>query len=176
MDEFNNKKSLFNNINIQKATRKDLQIIHDLAHQIWPISYKEIITSEQIAYMLNWMYALDVLERNFDAGQDFFIAYEGEKPLGFMALEYNYDNESTVKLQKLYVLTELHGKGVGHLLVNKGKEVCKLKHYKHIVLNVNKQNPACHFYLKQGFSVEREEILQIGDGFVMDDFIMIFDL
>jgi GNAT superfamily N-acetyltransferase len=172
MDEYNSKKSLFNNIHIVLASKSDLKIIHDLAHQIWPITYKEIISGDQIAYMLNWMYALDVLERNFKEGQDFYIAFEGNRPLGFMALEYNYENESTVKLQKLYVLPTLHGKGIGRLLVNKAKEVSILKNYKQIVLNVNKQNPACQFYLKQGFKVDREEILRIGEGFVMDDYIM----
>jgi hypothetical protein len=44
-----------------------------------------------------------------------------------------------------------------------------------IELQVNKKNIAQHFYLKQGFTIDRELVLDIGNGFVMDDYVMRID-
>ena len=41
-----------------------------------------------------------------------------------------------------------------------------------LFLNVNKYNNALHFYLKQGFFKIREEVIDIGNGYVMDDYVM----
>ena len=43
-----------------------------------------------------------------------------------------------------------------------------------IQLNVNRHNPSVLFYKASGFTVWQEEILDIGDGFVMDDYVMQF--
>jgi predicted lactoylglutathione lyase len=51
------------------------------------------------------------------------------------------------------------------------KNASKLLH-----LNVNKQNPAVQFYVKCGFEIEKEVVLDIGNGFVMDDYIMVLPL
>ena len=40
-------------------------------------------------------------------------------------------------------------------------------------LNVNKSNPATIFYAKKGFKVFKEEILEIENGYVMDDYVMV---
>jgi hypothetical protein len=45
-----------------------------------------------------------------------------------------------------------------------------------IELNVNKHNSAVDFYLKMGFAKQREMVLDIGQGYVMDDYVMQFDL
>jgi ribosomal protein S18 acetylase RimI-like enzyme len=41
-----------------------------------------------------------------------------------------------------------------------------------LYLQVNKQNNAQHFYSKLGFSVREASILEIGGGYIMDDYIM----
>ena len=43
---------------------------------------------------------------------------------------------------------------------------------KRIILNVNKENPARKMYESQGFKVFKEEVFDIGNGYVMDDFLM----
>jgi ribosomal protein S18 acetylase RimI-like enzyme len=41
-----------------------------------------------------------------------------------------------------------------------------------IFLNVNKNNEARFFYEKLGFSLVKEEVIAIGQGYVMDDYVM----
>ena len=43
---------------------------------------------------------------------------------------------------------------------------------KAIFLNVNKYNNAIHFYMKQGFTKVKDEVIDIGNGYVMDDYVM----
>lgn len=76
------------------------------------------------------------------------------------------------KIHKLYVLPEAQGKNIGAMLVNYISEKAKYNHQSAIFLNVNKYNSAQIFYKKIGFIVAYEEIIDIGNGFVMDDFVM----
>ena len=64
------------------------------------------------------------------------------------------------------------GKGLGKLGLNFLKEQAKNAGDNRIILNVNKQNPSYHFYVSQSFSIHEETVLDVGKGFVMDDYIM----
>ena len=41
-----------------------------------------------------------------------------------------------------------------------------------IELNVNRFNLARHWYQRQGFRILRNEVIDIGQGYVMDDHVM----
>ena len=43
---------------------------------------------------------------------------------------------------------------------------------KGVFLNVNKYNTAKLFYEKLGFKITKEEVIDIGNDYVMDDFVM----
>ncbi len=162
---------------IQIATVKDLPRIKDLAETIWPVCYREIISSEQIRYMLDLIYSQDALEAQLEKGHRFIIVLEGETPIGFASFSKKSKEESTIfRLHKLYVLTTLHTKGVGTFMLNyvcaesKKAGACLLE------LNVNKYNPAKNFYDKKGFNISKEEVINIGNGYVMDDYVMVKQL
>ena len=70
------------------------------------------------------------------------------------------------------VLPETQGKGVGKLLFEKVKEEALKEKQQVIYLNVNKYNKAQQFYAKLGFKTVKEEVIDIGLGYVMDDYVM----
>jgi len=76
------------------------------------------------------------------------------------------------KLHKLYVLTSSQGYGAGRFMLDKILEDIKQRNGKTLILNVNRNNPALHFYLKLGFIISGEEDIDIGNGFFMNDYIM----
>ena len=92
-----------------------------------------------------------------------------------MALEWT-DEQSKLKINKLYVLPSFHGKGIGKKLIEKSIERAEFTGVKQIYLQVNKDNKAVEFYKKVGFHIEKEAIFDIGHGFVMDDYIMAYSL
>lgn len=159
-------------IAITQATTADISVIQEIAHNTWPIAYGEIISKEQLDYMLEMMYSDNALLEQFQKQQQFFIAKEGILNLGFIAMEHHYKKELVTRIHKIYILPEAQGKGVGKLLLAKAVILARLNDSKVVSLNVNKYNNAVAFYKKTGFEIVAEEVIAIGRGFVMDDYNM----
>jgi GNAT superfamily N-acetyltransferase len=87
----------------------------------------------------------------------------------------NFPRLDFSKLHKLYVLPEIQHSGVGGELFNAVVTASKNEHCKHLILQVNKINPALQFYHKKGMYIHEEAVFDIGNGFVMDDYIMRLD-
>ncbi|WP_296701541.1 GNAT family N-acetyltransferase [Algoriphagus sp.] len=158
-------------VKIISANSKDLIQIQSIANHTWPHTFGGILTPKQIEYMLNWMYNLENLENQLNAGHQFFLADDAGQKLGFIGIEPNYEPEK-LKIHKIYILPSAQGKGVGKKLFSKIREVAKEYDQKTLTLNVNKENkPAIDFYLHSGFKEIRREVIDIGNGFVMDDIV-----
>jgi ribosomal protein S18 acetylase RimI-like enzyme len=160
---------------IRTAYAADFPAIREVVHEVWPIAYREMISQEQIRYMLETMYSDKSLNKQVTEEGCVFLVYEEDNIVqgfaSFSALE-----KSVFKLHKLYVYTSLHGKGIGRALLDEVKKRTVDLGGKAIELQVNKKNVAQHFYTKQGFTIDRELVLDIGEGFVMDDYVMLLTL
>lgn len=158
---------------IRLAQKSELSILESLARQIWPQTYAAIISAAQIEFMLDWMYSKNTLEKQLQSGHEFyFLAKEGTD-VGFIALEWTTNlNLPSIKINKLYVLPSYQGTGAGRLLLEKAQERARQTQVTKLFLQVNKANKAVAFYEKLGFFVQEEAIFDIGNGFVMDDYIM----
>lgn len=154
------------------ATKEQLPVIQELACKIWPDTYGQILSPEQLDYMLQNFYNITSLEKQFDSGQVFLLAKEEGNFLGFAAYQINCKTEGKTKLHKIYVLPETQGKGIGKLLLQEVENRALLHGNTHLFLNVNKYNKAIDFYKSQGFVVVLDEVIDIGHGYVMDDYVM----
>lgn len=159
-------------ITISQATSKDIPIIQEIAHITWPITYGSILSKAQLDYMLDLMYSDASLLEQFKVKPLFFLAYEDDVCLGFTSCENNYLNNKVTRIHKIYILPETQGKGVGKLLIEKVIAIAKENQSEVISLNVNKFNKAVSFYKKIGFEIVAEEDLDIGDGYLMEDYKM----
>lgn len=159
------------------ATIADVQRIREIAEITWPVTYSDIITTQQIDFMLNWMYDTTTITNAINSSnQDFIVLIEDGKTIGFSGIEHSFDNQLITRIHKLYVLPDKQGLGCGKALLNFVKSEAKKNESTILHLNVNKQNPAVQFYFKFGFEIEKEVVLDIGNGFVMDDYIMVLPL
>jgi GNAT superfamily N-acetyltransferase len=154
---------------IKPITYKDLEIVSALAYKIWPVVYKEMISQDQISYMLNWMYARETLQHAHISGDFFYSYYHEEEAVGFIHL---HPNQNTMKLQKIYILPEYQKLGIGKIFIGFCERLCRDKRFEELELQVNRENSAVNFYLKNGFTIIKEEDFDIGNGFLMNDFIM----
>lgn len=160
-------------IEIIEANLEQLDIVQDIAQKTWPIAYKDVISSAQIEYMLEMMYSKSALKEQMEIKKHHFILAKKENEvLGFASYEFNCNSVGKTKLHKLYVLPETQSCGIGVKLVNFLSEKAKENHQSTIFLNVNKYNPAQNFYKKIGFVIAYEEVIDIGNNFIMDDFVM----
>jgi ribosomal protein S18 acetylase RimI-like enzyme len=159
---------------IRKADLKDISTIRNLAQLIWPEAYGEIISKEQITYMLDLMYSEASLKGQMEKGHQFILAVSENLPIGFAAFSKKSDEEpQTFRLHKLYVLPRQHAQGVGSTLLTNLIAESKAAGANLLELNVNKFNIAKQFYDKKGFTILREEVLDIGAGYAMDDYVMV---
>ncbi len=159
---------------IVRAATSDCSLIRRLASLVWEPTYGEILSPEQLEYMFEWMYSVGSLENQMNSGHVFFILYEGEEPAGYASVEK--EGEERYHLQKIYVIPSKQGKSYGLKLLERAEQfVREMKPDGDVflVLNVNRSNKARYFYEKQGFSVESEGDFNIGNGFYMNDYIMV---
>ena len=154
------------------ASKEQLSIVRDLAYQIWPDTYGKTHTQSELDYMLSKFYSLESLENQWSNGHIFILANENESYLGFVSYEINSENTSKTKIHKLYVLPQTQGKGIGKQLVDYVKNDAIYNENIGLFLNVNKLNNAQDFYTKYDFKVTKDIIIDIGNGFVMDDYVM----
>lgn len=169
-------------IEIKEASTIDISAIKQMAETVFRKTYKPILSGEQIEYMIEWMYSTESLERQFEEGHVFFIAFSGEKPCGYVSIQKEtaeYDDVNVYHLHKLYVMPHMQGNGVGKQLFNracshakKNASVASIR----IELNVNRNNPSIQFYEKMGMHVVKAGDFDIGNGYYMNDYIMGIEL
>ncbi|MDP5028482.1 MAG: GNAT family N-acetyltransferase [Flavobacterium sp.] len=160
-------------MNLVKVTISDLPIIIDLTKKIWPVAYGEILSKSQLDYMIDKFYNEAALREQIEGkGHIFYLAQnENGNYVGFVSYEINCEPHKT-KIHKIYVLPETQGTGLGRQFFELVKEKVIENNQKSIFLNVNKYNNAIHFYTKLGFIKVKDEVIDIGNGYVMDDYVM----
>jgi ribosomal protein S18 acetylase RimI-like enzyme len=158
---------------IIECKKVELIIVKELAYAIWPSAYGEILSSEQLTYMLHMFYSETALKQQMEEkGHVFYLAKNDTgKYVGFVAYEINCEPHKT-KIHKIYVLPETQGTGVGKQLFNLVCANAKKENQTAVFLNVNKFNKAKDFYIKLGFTITKEEVINIGNNYIMDDYVM----
>ncbi len=162
-----------NKIRLSPAGPLQIPLVQEIARKTWPSTFGAILSREQLAYMMERMYSNASLTQQMAAGHRFLLAYERETACGFTSFEVNYQQTAILKIHKLYILPEAQGKGVGKRILEKLERIAQEESQNALELNVNKYNQlAIDFYFKRGFVTVKEEVIPIGEGFVMDDFCL----
>jgi GNAT superfamily N-acetyltransferase len=157
-------------LEIRMADADDINTIGYLAQQIWPVAYRDILSPDELEYMLNLIYSPTALKEQMNTHHQFLIAEVNEDPVGFAS--YSLYGNAVYKLHKLYILPELHGRGLGKAILDFISEEIVAKGARVLRLNMNRQNTARQFYEKYGFQIIEEEDVDIGNNYFMKDYVM----
>jgi ribosomal protein S18 acetylase RimI-like enzyme len=162
-------------IKLLKATENELLKIAEFAEVIWKQYYTEIITLSQIEYMLKKFYSKEALEEQIKLGQEFYFIRNQSETLGFIS--YSLQTDSVYFIHKFYILPNQHRQNLGSIAMQEiEKEIIdskKNKNYK-LKLTVNRKNfKAINFYFKNGYIIESVEDFDIGESYLMNDFVMV---
>ena len=158
---------------IRKATTDDCGLINQMAGEVFPATYKEILSPEQLDYMMDWMYSPENIRKQMEEeGHVYFIAYEECEPCGYVSVQQQEEN--VFHLQKIYVLPYFQGAHCGSFLFREAIKYIKEVHPEPCLmeLNVNRDNKALLFYERMGMRKLREGDFPIGNGYYMNDYIM----
>lgn len=154
-------------------TDRDFATVAELARRIWHAHYSAIITHAQIDYMLDGRFTPENLAKYVSSNERWLevLRVDGT-PSGYCSWSLTKD-PAEMKLEQLYVLPELHGRGLGTLMMNKIETDARSRGCRSLMLTVNKQNQnSIKVYLHRGFQIREEVVFDIGRGYVMDDYVM----
>ncbi len=158
---------------IQPATTEDLVTVRELAHRIWPATFGNILSPAQIGYMLEMMYATTALEKQVAKGCTFVLLKNRRTntPVGYLSYQVDYLPDTT-KVHKIYLLPDTQGLGLGRQLMEEAERAAVAAGQSILRLDVNYLNPALGFYEHYGFVKKERCNTDIGNGYLMEDWIM----
>lgn len=109
---------------IRRAEKTDMPTIRAMAEVAFRHTYREILSPEQMEYMMEWMYSAESLERQLHEGHVYGILNREGKDVGYVSYnrERLEDDEVVFHLQKIYLLPEWHGVGLGARLLKWAEE------------------------------------------------------
>ena len=144
-------------------TKQNIKKISKMAKTIWREAYPSIISSDQIEYMLEKYLSKTAIKDQINEGYQYFLVKD-DKLCGFASIKI----EDKVFVSKFYMMSEYRNKGYLKAFIE------KLKSYgKPIYLTVNKHNEmAINAYKKLGFEIKDSVATDIGQTYVMDDYVM----
>ncbi|MEX8549098.1 MAG: N-acetyltransferase family protein [Mucilaginibacter sp.] len=157
---------------LRYATADDAPMLRLLAEKIWWPTYQEILSKEQIRFMLDVIYDEEKLRQQITSGeQTFLILSENNIPISFAAFSADQENPQLMTLEKIYCLPEMQGKGYGKLLIQTVETKAREAGKSILQLYVHRQNKARNFYEKLNFKMVKEVDRPLGE-YLLTDFVM----
>lgn len=157
---------------LRNAKEEDLPVIQAIGTTTYGPTYTHLLGQEQVDYMLGQFYSIAALRDQMIEGHIFLIAQVNSKDVAFASYSLLEKEYRIAKLHKLYVLPEAHGKGLGKFLINEVRNKAIEAGAKGLQLNVNRYNKAKDFYEKAGFIIKETVDIEIGNGYLMNDYVM----
>lgn len=159
-----------------KVCESDEEIIQlaRVAKDIWYECYTELIPQEQIEYMLDRFQSEDALrDAIFKCNYTYFLLYD-EEIIAYCGVQPQMDR---LFLSKLYVRKDKRGLGYASKLLDTAIEFGLTLKKRALYLTCNKENnESLEMYKAKGFQNIASQENDIGGGFVMDDFVLEFEL
>ncbi len=158
---------------ITREQETEIVSLSTFASEIIRDYYDPIIGKKQNDYHLRKFQSIEGIKEQLDNGYAYYECFVEDTPVAFFAY---YPRQDALYLSKFYVHKQQRGKGYGKailsFLIEKAKEAGLVA----IELNVNRFNPTTKIYEHMGFSIIRLEKNEIGEGFVMDDYVYRLDI
>lgn len=156
------------------VTQEDLNRVAVLGVRIWHEHYDTIIGKAQVDYMTAKFQSAEAIQEQIAQEEyHYYLLVERNGPVGYFAFRIL----EGLFLSKIYVAAEGRGKGYSRTVMDFLKKLCDEQQLGRIWLTVNKNNSSSiAVYEKLGFICIRTQVTDIGNGFVMDDYVMELNL
>lgn len=163
-------------LQVEKAiSEEDIGQLAQLADTIWNEYYVQIISKEQIAYMVEQFQSVKAITDQIkNQGYEYYLLKPDNGAAGYIGIKTMEDG--ALFLSKFYISRESRGKGYAREAMDFITELCKDRGLKKIRLTVNRHNSSIQIYEKLGYQIKQTQVADIGNGYVMDDYIMEKDI
>ena len=154
----------------QATTEEEIQTIADLAEIIWHQHFTPIIGKEQVIYMVEKFQSFNALKEQIENGYEYYRIFDQDEFCGYCGI---HPENGKLFLSKLYLKKEARGKHLATTVFEFLKQLCRERGLSAIWLTCNKHNDnSLAVYRHLGFETVDTQVADIGNGFVMDDYIM----
>ena len=157
-------------IKITPITDEDAGNIAQIAAPIWREHFTPIIGSQQVEYMLEKFQSESAIRQQLAQGYEYNLVSLDALPAGYIAVQ---QQEKTLFISKFYLSSDFRGQGIARHMMDKVHQIATEKSCQQLELTVNKFNTACQIYLKLGFTIVESIKIDIGSGYIMDDYRMV---
>lgn len=160
-------------VTIEKVISDDeLREVSVLAEKIWHECFVEILSEEQIVYMVEKFQSYNAMKEQIsEQGYSYHAVRDNGALCGYIGIKP--EEGSRLFLSKLYLCKDKRNKGIASQMLEKVFSEAKAAGKSSVYLTVNKHNRhAIDVYIKKGFRMISDTVTDIGNGFVMDDYIM----
>jgi GNAT superfamily N-acetyltransferase len=147
-----------------------VETVAALARDIWYEYYVALIGRAQVDYMVAKFQSVAAMSRQIEAGYEYFLVQRDGQDVGYIG--FQDQGPAGLFLSKFYLQRAVRGSGTGRLAMAFLERLARQRGLKLIWLTVNKGNPAVNAYERLGFRIAADLVMDIGGGFVMDDFRM----
>ncbi|MBQ8883276.1 MAG: GNAT family N-acetyltransferase [Oscillospiraceae bacterium] len=155
---------------IKKVEKEEIPQLAKLANEIWHQHFPTILTEEQIDYMVLNFQSEKAMNSQLENGYEYYFMNADGDNQGYFGIQPQEDG--TLFLSKLYLRKSYRGNGFARQAFEFMKDICKERGYKSIWLTVNKHNDdTIAIYKRFGMEIIRSQVADIGNGFVMDDYV-----
>lgn len=155
---------------IPVSSPEQVREVAGLAKDIWNEHYAGLLTPGQITYMVEHFQSEEAITLQLADGYQYRLVTVGGEPAGYVAFRTDGDK---LFLSKLYIHKRFRLRGLAHRSVDLLMRLCREQGLTALYLTVNRENiGSIAAYIAMGFRTVREQVTDIGEGYVMDDFVM----
>lgn len=155
-------------------TDEQLKNLEKFAAEIWLDYWPDLIGENQTRYMINMFHSFDAMKRDIDdhAYEYWFVEDADGNTVGYTGGHVE-PKTNRFFISKIYLLKEERGKHYASQILNFYENLCEERDLEAMYLTVNKHNElGTRAYLGRGFEIIDQVETDIGEGYIMDDFIM----
>jgi len=153
------------------STASQVAEVARMAHEVWNEYYVSLIGQAQVDYMVAKFQSPEAMQAQIDSGYEYFQMRQSGENIGYAAIRHDAA-EARVFISKLYVLAAHRKSGAGRQCLEQIERMARERGATHLWLTVNKGNPSVHAYERLGFKIVEALVMDIGGGYVMDDYKM----
>lgn len=156
---------------VKVSTAEDICALAQLTDEVWHEYFPCILSEEQIDYMVDKFQSEHAIsEQLASGGYEYRVITADGKKAGYVGFVRESEK---MFLSKLYLLKAYRGRQIASRALEFLKTECKKGGLDAIYLTVNRHNThTIDVYKRWGFEVVREQCADIGNGYVMDDYVM----
>ncbi len=161
---------------IKKAdTDEQIRQIADLARIIWNEHFTPIIGKDQVDYMVEKFQSYPALKKQLDDGYEYYQIFDSGEFCGYTGIHPGEDGR--LFLSKLYIRKDHRGRHLATRVFDFLTDLCRERGYSAVWLTCNKHNNnSLGIYRHLGFQTIDTQEADIGGGFIMDDYIMEYQI